>query len=771
MQNGNSKFRTDKFYVFSFRFLLAKIGLSCLALIVFSSSGYGLAARPAEPSRAGLTESEAVEIDEAGSLQSYSPAGRIEEACELICRGEFDAAGELIENVPSRYDTNLHRLSKIVYEYRAMSQQRQAAREAAYRQHLAELEKFRSNDINDTNDVTKVLAVITQASEFADDVQKDELLSAPFVKGTFQRAIDRADEFESKGQWLDSYLTCYSWLQAIEPDNEGYSDYAEQLVEKANIVASFQDSPCETCEQRHEKVEKQMFVRAINALNFNYVSIVDYRRMAAKAVRRCELLAEVISSSDTVRDAVFGKASPLGNDSEGESRKGAQFDRKLAVWSAALAAILDKANQSPTGFGKNKLLDIFEKVLALNTTTVQLPEAVLIAQFAEAALAALDPYTVMVWPRQVQDFEKTMTNEFTGIGIEITKEKGLLTVASLLPDTPAYNSGLDAGDVIEQVDGVETKDMSLTCAVRKITGPAGTKVTLTIRRSGEDKTRDIPITRARIIVPTIRGWRRTEAGKWLYMVDDENKIGYVRITSFSATTASDLEKALARLEAEGLRGLIMDLRFNSGGLLDSAVGVADKFIDEGLIVKTQPRFIPTYEPARKEGTHPDYPLVVLTNRFSASGSEIVAGALHDKAHRRAVLVGERTLGKGLVQGITAYPGGGAQLKYTMAYYHLPSGQRVESQDAMKKQGREDWGVGPDIDIRLRSDELRKVIAVQRDNDVLVQAHRDDGSVRLRRHPAEETLAADPHLAVGLLVVKCKLIREEAEKARQEITVL
>jgi carboxyl-terminal processing protease len=379
-------------------------------------------------------------------------------------------------------------------------------------------------------------------------------------------------------------------------------------------------------------------------------------------------------------------------------------------------------------------------------------------------LSALDPYTVIVWPKQVEDFEKIMTNEFTGIGIEISKEKGLLTVASLLPDTPAYNSGLDAEDVIEKVDGVETKDMSLSCAVKNITGPAGTEVRLTIRRAGEDKTRDITITRAKITVPTIRGWQRTETGKWLYMIERSRKIGYVHITSFSEKTASDLEDVLNQLEAEGLNGLILDLRFNSGGLLNTAVEVADKFLEEGPIVITRPRswVSSTYAWAHREGTHPNYPLVILINSYSASASEIVAGALADPLHNRASLVGERTHGKGSVQGIISYPKGGAQLKYTMAYYHLPSGQRVKSRDEVKKEGKEDWGVGPDIEVKLRSDEIKKMFDVQRDNDVLVRADHDKEVSPLKKHTAEESLSADPQLAVGLLVVKSKLIQGSSE---------
>jgi carboxyl-terminal processing protease len=479
--------------------------------------------------------------------------------------------------------------------------------------------------------------------------------------------------------------------------------------------------------------------------------------MAVKAIRQCKLLGEVMALSFSEISENLGSVWP----EEGSEEHFTPPDKeRLSAWSVGLAAILDEVEQSPTGVDKGKFIDVFEKVLSLNKVTAQLSEPVLIAQFAEAALSVLDRYTVMVWPRQVQEFEKMMTNQFTGIGIEISRQQGQLTVASLLPDTPAYNAGLDAGDVIEMVDGIETKDMSLTCAVRTITGAAGTKVVLTIKRPGQEKRSQITITRARIVVPTIRGWQRTTEGKRLYMIDEESRIAYVRITSFSGETADVLEEVLKELEAKGMRGLILDLRFNSGGFLDSAVAITDKFIAEGLIVSTRPRGLWTYISARKEGTHPNYPLVVLINSSSASASEIVAGALSDERHERAILVGERTHGKGRVQGIIRHPEG-AQLKYTMAYYHLPSGARVESREAVEKEGRTDWGVGPDIEVKLRSDELRKMSEIQRDNNVLAQAGRDTRSAMraaLKKHSVEETLASDPQLAVGLLVIKSKLIQ-------------
>ena len=723
-----------------------------LTLVVFLSAVYGpalwgffttgkavIAAQPA-----------AVEVGKSGSTES----GAVDVACELIYEGKFDAADKVVVE-----NSRLGRLAKIIAEYQDIKQRRQLAQEVAYKEQLAELEKFQagtdSNDVNDANNVLKMLGLIAKAREFADEAQKEQLLSESFVKEAFQRAIKRAAEFESKGKWLEAYTTCYSWLQVLDPNNEVYSEHADQLLDKASIVASFQDSSCESRSERYAGVKKELFVLALEALKRHYVNIIDYRQMATKAIRRCELLGEVMALSFSDISESLDMAS---SDKISKEPFSPPDSEQLSAWSVGLAAILDEVEQSQTGVTKSKFIDVFDKVLELNKVTAQLPSRVLVAQFSEAALSALDRYTVMVWPRQVQEFEKMMTNQFTGIGIEISKQKGLLTVASLLPDTPAYNSGLDAGDVIELVDGVETKDMSLTCAVRTITGPPGTQVALTIQRPGEEKTKEITITRAKIIVPTIRGWQRSAVGKRLYMIDEEDKIGYVRITSFSGGTADALENVLKGLEAEGLKGLILDLRFNTGGLLDSAVAVTDKFIEEGLIVSTRPRGLWTYLSARKGKTHPKYPLVVLINSYSASASEIVAGALADDQHERAILVGERTHGKGSVQGISQLPKEGARLKYTMAYYHLPSGQRVESRYEMKKEGRNDWGVGPDIEVKLRNDEVRKMSQIQRDNNVLVQAGHDKSDAVLKKHTVEEILAADPQLAVGVLVIKSKLIQ-------------
>jgi len=747
--------------------------LLCLSagMLVFLSTGYGLSSRatPRVISRAESAEPNSTQAATADAKDTHV----VDPACALIYEGKFDAARELIKQSDDQTDPRLAQLAEIVQEYEEISERREEARQAAYKEQLAELDKYRHAtdtndvndvnnvkalpdipDVNDANDVSTVLSIIAQASQYADENQKQELLSDPLVEQTIQKAIDIAAEFEMQGKWLEAYTNCYFWLaERIDPDNKVYSKYAEELLEKAGIVASFQDSPCETRQQRYNGVQRRMFVRAMDVLAGHYVSSIDYSQMATKGIRRCELLAEVMAApgfAESLQETISENSS--------EPSFAPPDANQLTAWSAGLATLLADVKDSPTGLNRDKLIDVFDKVLELNEATAELPRTALIAQFAEAALSALDPYTVMIWPEQVQAFEKTMTNEFTGIGIEISKPRGLLTVSSLLPGTPAYKAGLDAGDVITAVDGIETKDMSLMCAVRKITGPAGTKVRLTVKRPGQEEAEEIAITRAKIIVPTIRGWKRTEAGQWLYMLDEQNRVGYLRLTSFSGETAGDIEEVLEKLEAQGLQGLILDLRFNSGGLLNSAIDVADKFLEEGRIVTTRsPHAVWTYADAHKKHTHPNYPMAVLINSYAASASEIVAGALADPKYERAVLVGARTHGKGSVQGITHYPGGGAQLKYTMAHYHLPSDQRVKSQDEVEKQGGTDWGIGPDIKIELRSDERSEMLTVQRENDVLVQADRDPNNGPLNKHTIKETLAADPQLAVGLLVVKTKMI--------------
>jgi carboxyl-terminal processing protease len=689
----------------------------------------------------------------AKTVEANSP----EAAFAMVYRGDFDGAEKLIQKIGPDDNKKLVGLERVIGSYDKISARRATARKAAYEKQLAELEEYRHprapsevndvneikniNDANDPNAVFEALLVVVKANELADDQQKKKLLEDPFVKEIIAKSVKRCDCFESQDKWLESLTNCYGRLSSLYEGNKTYSDHADELADKEVVKISLQDSPCESWQSRYKNVRREMFIRAVKNLDFNYVSIINYSDMAEKAINRCRLLGEVIYTVKPLRK---------------EFLKGVDAN-EYAAWNGGLQTILADAKSSPLGMDSDKFISIFDKVLYLNESTIKLPQEVLIVHFSEASLGALDPYTNLIWPEQLEDFKKNLTNEFTGIGVEISKAEGPLKVASLLPDTPAYTSGLDAGDIIEAIDGVSTKDMPIGCAVGKITGPAGTTVTLTILHSGETKPVKITIKRAKIVVPTIRGWQRVDAGNWQYMIDKRNGIGYIRITSFSEKTADDLESVLEQLESEGLKGLILDLRFDSGGYLETAINVVDKFVKSGVIVRTQPRFgVASWAAAHAQGTHPDYPLVVLINGGSASASEIVAGALQDSAHGRAILVGTRSYGKGSVQTVVTIPGG-AQLKYTMAYYHLPSGQRVEGRAEMEKAGRKDWGVAPDVNVEMTSEELKNMIDVERDNDVLVKAGHKQSAGPLKKYSIEQTLEADPQLAVADLIIKAELI--------------
>ena len=670
-------------------------------------------------------------------------------------KGNFAAARKLIETNNINENSDLGYLKNIVSEYEALEKRRQTARQEAFRRQSDKLDALRSKHLpHQIDDIGQVLEILVEAAEYADQKQKQALLQDPFVEEIILKAVDQASLLEAEGKWLDAYTKYYQLLCEICPDNQAYADHAQQLLDMADIAVSLRDSPCNTTDRRYFGVDYQIFIGAIQNLNANYVRrIVDYRQMTKNALKRCRSLVAV-ADLELARNPNGPNTISIFANSHGSSQPNLG---ELQTLSAILATILDELDRSSEPLAMEQFIEIYDSILKLNKTTAALPKQILTYHFAAGALSAFDPYTNIIWPSQVAEFEKNLNGEFTGIGITFLKEKGLWTISSLLSDTPAHHSGLDVGDVIAAVDRREAKDMNADCIIESITGIVGSDVTLTVHRPATDKTIDITVTRAAITVPSVSGWQRTERGKWQYMIDPRQKIGLVRLTSFCERTVPDFEEALDRLEDQGLKGLILDLRSNPGGTVDAAATIVDKFVEKGMIVSTRPRYgMATYLSAKKEDTHPDYPIVVLVNRNSASAAEIVAGALQDPKHKRAVLIGERTLGKGSVQIVTPLQGG-AMLKYTMAYYHLPSGQKVQSPPSHKTENERTWGVKPDVRVELTSDEFKQAMDIQRANTTLASTERADDQAPVKRYSNQQTIDADPQLAVGLLVLKSKML--------------
>jgi C-terminal peptidase prc len=351
-------------------------------------------------------------------------------------------------------------------------------------------------------------------------------------------------------------------------------------------------------------------------------------------------------------------------------------------------------------------------------------------------LANLDPYTTYIDPATLDKFKQDIDATFTGIGIQIRKDTntGQLLVVTPIKGSPAYRAGLQPGDIITKIvremDGkgkkldppeeIATKGLPLNDAVKNILGQAGTKVKLVFVREGEKEPKTVEITRARIEVETVLGWKRNEDNaNWEYMIDDKNKIGYIRLTSFSRNSFRDLKNVVDDLVKQGMKGFILDLRFNPGGLLDSAVDITDLFVDDGLIVSIRPRGRPESKiPGHHEGSLLDFPMVCMVNGFSASGSEIVSAALQD--HKRALIVGERSYGKGSVQNIMPFEGG--ELKFTTATFWRPSGKNLNKASTGGKDDDE-WGVTPDKVVSLTRKEQEDLAEHQHESEVIRPANK------------------------------------------------
>ncbi|MEJ0000836.1 MAG: S41 family peptidase [Verrucomicrobiota bacterium] len=316
-------------------------------------------------------------------------------------------------------------------------------------------------------------------------------------------------------------------------------------------------------------------------------------------------------------------------------------------------------------------------------------------------LSSLDPHSQFLDEESFQDIQRETKGEFSGLGIVIGVKNGSLVILSPMEDTPGGRAGLMPGDKILKIDGKATEKMTLTAAEKLLRGQPGEKTHLTLLRPvqgaiGGGNVFEVVLTRETIRVASVKDAHLLPAA-----VAGPDKIGYVRIEEFAENTSDELDHALDPLEAQGLQGLVIDLRNNPGGLLDAAVDVAGKFVPPNtVIVSTKGRTPELTEDfrARPQRSHPDYPIAILINGYSASGAEIVAGALKDLG--RAILVGETTFGKGSVQTVQPL-GNGVGLRLTMAKYYTPSKRTIH-----------EVGVSPDIDVPISDAEERRIVLVQ-----------------------------------------------------------
>jgi carboxyl-terminal processing protease len=377
-------------------------------------------------------------------------------------------------------------------------------------------------------------------------------------------------------------------------------------------------------------------------------------------------------------------------------------------------------------------------------------------------IAALDdPYSDYLTPDMVAEMEKQIRGTLVGIGAHLEKHDGQIRVVTPLEDSPALKAGLQPGDVILQIDGKPTAGIELTEAVKRIVGQQGTVVRLNIGREGVQEV-EINVTRDSIKVPTVSGFQRRPDNHWSYFLDPDQKIGYVQLAQLGAATPQELRAALESLKAQGLKGLILDLRFCPGGMLESAVAVSKLFLNDGTIVTIHGRDSePTPIKVDAAGALGDFPLIVLVNGDTASAAEIVAGALQD--NHRALVLGTRTLGKGSVQTLIKLEEDGGAIKLTTSEYRLPSGRNID-----RRPGEASWGINPDDGYFVPLDQAQSKTLLERRQarDIIGRQAGDNGDATAEITPEWiESQQADPQLAAALRTMSARLEDGQFTKVR------
>lgn len=676
-------------------------------------------------------------------------AGRSDRAVELLLRppasAEDAGLGDLTSNLARRRDH---------IEY--WETKRQAG--------LAEVRTAMQSSL-DKGDLRVALKSANELFELSPD--KQAVLSDQSIRDLTALAETRARQAEAEGRWLEAQ-SLYSRLHWLHEEQATYKKdvnrlgqrllmlrlyapeklhdmrNAERIAEKEEALPPF-NRMGEDWQAKLKGIRPDMIVQAIGAAGAKHVEGVAVGSMLAGGYQNVRTL---LTTSD------LAAAFPGLNDPVARTRMLSEVDRMIARFDA-----------DPKRASFQDVRQSVVSLLSTNRDTVKIPDEALLHEFGNGASNALDEFSDFIWPDELSKFQKTTEGNFPGVGIHITLDDALqLKVVAPVEGTPAARAGIRSNDLIRKINDESTLGIALQQAVDRITGPVGSKVTLSVERQGVDGMLDFTMTRAVIPIYSVKGWERSGAREtdWDYMIDHENRIGYIRITQFTRDTTTELRAALDRLKRDNVSGLILDLRYNPGGLLDEAVNVANAFVERGMIVSQENRGGQQQDAHRASPSRlvlGKVPVVVLVNTGSASASEIVAGCLQD--HRRGVLVGDRSFGKGSVQNVFPVGDGNAMFKLTTQYYKLPNGRLIHRRD-----GSREWGVEPDVRVEMLPDQISDALKLRQDADV---------GVRNRTAPAGDentppdprrliTEGIDPQLETALLLLQSQTVVSRATGA-------
>ena len=698
--------------------------------------------------------------------------------------GHFDRTHEILgKAVDVSHDPTVVQLATWTDTFKSQLESFAAERHKQYDELVGQ-----SKLLVDHNKLDYAMDVAARACSLSDS--KDAFEKEPWVTKLVADSVQRAEKDDQTEQWVRS-LRLYSDLSIIEPSLPAWKDKLKGATRHVRLLAMYSIDSLKSMQDadstEREAVEKllhpttqpaatqptkpdatettvndsfkvdwretlkgvkiSMLNEALEDAEANYYRGITYRQMATGGLNAVRAV---------VQTKGLEKAFPKLADEAART----EFMKALDQFQA------DNQNAAPAT--ERAVLNLTLKQLQTkNHDTVDIPAPVLVSEFADGAFEPLDPFTSMIWPSDLEEFNKATQGRFSGVGVQIqSDDDGSLHVVTPLEDTPAYKAGIKAGDIITGIDGKSAKHISVNQAVRIITGPAESAVSLTVQ-SPDGKSKEYKLKRETIHVASVKGYVHRPGGGWDYMVDPQQKIGYIRITNFTGDTSDELNSAIDAMKLKNVRGIIMDLRYNPGGLLTAATDVADKFLDHGLIVSTRPDRETGNQPwssfAKPSPDDCNLPLIVLVNQYSASASEIVSGALKDDS--RALVVGERTFGKGSVQMLFPLNDRTAYLKLTTSHYYLPSGRCIHREENSKE-----WGVDPDVTVAMTPDQMRAAIDAREELDVLrdvapaggeqpkLQQAAKDASDKTDagRGNKKDLLSSDPQMSAALLLLRLQL---------------
>ena len=706
------------------------------------------------------------------------------DAFSALKRGNFPQSNELLQRAADMSkDPSVQQMSTWLKQFESQRQEFAAERHKQFDKAVGQVKKLIENKYD-----TYALDAAARAALLSDD--KKAFRNEPWVDELVKHTIKLADEYDKKEEWLKA-MRLYADLSSIEPAVPEWKDKLKLATRRIRLLALYTPGGIKALQETESK-EREAVDALLNPTtqpatkkaqdkddDQNDAFKVDWNE-TVKGVRPDMLLEALkhaknnyyrpVEYKDLLTGGIKGLRAMATTKGLEQTFKGLGDEQKRDEFIALLDRRMNEAQNA--GNSQAFVDDMIDKLSKDNKNTVGIKEEVLVSEFADGAFAELDPFSSMIWPSDLEEFNKTTQGEFSGVGIQIqTDEDGSLKVVSPLEDSPAYKAGIKAGDIITKIDGKNAKGLTLNQAVKTITGKSGTMVTLTVR-SPNSAVKDYPIERKTIKVASVKGWLHRPGGGWDYFVDSSNKIAYIRLTNFTKSTTEELGKAADELKAKGAKAMILDLRYNPGGLLSAATEVSDKFLQDGLIVSTRadregtPNS-PTFAAAEKTDDDIDsnMKLVVLVNQYSASASEIVSGALKDQ--NRAKVVGERTFGKGSVQMLFPLSSRQAYLKLTTSHYYLPSGKCIH-----REENSQEWGVDPDLTIEMTPEQMRAAIDARQDLDVLhdadvpdAPAQGKDVQVKQEAKDVKEAVAkatkdpmqSDPQLSAALLLLRMQLV--------------